>query len=167
MLSDKLGQASLFRQQLPEPQPSQPRARIQIEMREFLVSAIHRSSGEKPTGLRAFSRNFSQLGTQCREQTITVNAPSKALDSGRGVPRGLSLGSTPVPAGLHLGRAQPFDRLRDHPLMAVWIAEQATPVPVKVGFERLQHHQSGTDALCSESIRVRNEETKTNPGSQR
>jgi hypothetical protein len=51
--------------------------------------------------------------------------------------------------------------------MTVWIAKQATPVPVKVGFERLQHHQSGTDTPCSEGIRIRDEETKTNPRSQR
>jgi len=97
-------------------------------------------------------------------RTLSTFTPDFCLLNGH---HETSLRSTPIPAGLHLGGLQPFHRLRDHPFVAVWIPKQGTPVPVEMGFERLQHRHSGTDTPCSEGIRIRDEETKANPRSQR
>lgn len=122
-----------FRAKIPRTQPSETTPRIQIRMREFLVSATRGRASEQSTRWNAFPSSFTRSKTQRREWPRSLNRPSRIGAQGAKSQEALSH-STPIPAGLHLGRAQPFDRLRDHPLMAVWIAEQATPVAMKMGF---------------------------------
>ena len=76
-------------------------------------------------------------------------------------PKGIR--STLIPASLHLGGFQPFDGLRDHPFVPLWIPKQSAPMPVKVGLGRLNYHHSGRSAPCGEGIRIQDEETKANP----
>ena len=110
--------------------------------------------------MTSFQRKFTKPETLSRDPRATVNVPSRlcALDE---KPKGSR--STLIPASLHFGGFQQFDRLRDHPFVTLWIPKQGAPMSMKVGLGRLNYHHSGRSAPCGEGIRIQDEETKANP----
>ena len=73
-------------------------------------------------------------------------------------------GSQAIPAGLHLRGPEAFHHLRHHPLVALWILEQAAAVAVEVRLRGLEEAHAGLDAPGHHRIDVGDEEAEAHPG---
>ena len=158
MLSDEFGQASLSWQKFPRPKLAKLRPGFKLGCVNFRCrqpAIVILKSRPEWTRFRGTPPNLEvHFGNSDPLSRGPLSSSRRTQETIR---------STSIPAGLHLGGFQPFDRLRDHPFVTLWIPKQSAPMPMKMGLGRLHYHHSSGGAPCGEGIRIRDEETKTNP----